>query len=104
MFARTAGLVVTRGYHRYQYLHLRRYHHHSGFSNLYNLHSFLFFFHQQQQKRIIALSSKSFSVTTSVGMADAASASGVTAEELKEKLAAQLEAQYVDIEDMSGMI
>jgi hypothetical protein len=82
-------------------VHLRRY---SGFSNLYNLHSFLFFFHQQQQKRIIALSSKSFSVTTSVGMADAASASGVTAEELKEKLAAQLEAQYVDIEDMSGMI
>ena len=61
--------------HRYQYhplYHLRRYHHHSGFSNLYNLHSCFFFFHQQRQKRIIALSSKSFSVTTSVGMADAA--------------------------------
>ena len=100
MFARTAGLV-TRGYHRYRYQplhHLRRYHHHhSRFSNLYNLHPF-FFFHQQQQKRIVALSSKSFSVTTSVGMA------GVKIEELKEKLAVQLEAQYVDIEDLSGMI
>lgn len=98
MFARTAGLV-TRGYHRYRYQplhHLRRYHHHhSRFSNLYNLHPF-FFFHQQQQKRIVALSSKSFSVTTSVGMA------GVKIEELKEKLAVQLEAQYVDIEDLSG--
>lgn len=100
MFARTAGLV-TRGYHRYRYQplhHLRRYHHHhSRFSNLYNLHPF-FFFHQQQQKRIVALSSKSFSVTTSVGMA------GVRIDELKEKLAVQLEAQYVDIEDLSGMI
>jgi hypothetical protein len=33
-----------------------------------------------------------------------ADASGVTVEGLKEKLAAQLGAQYVEIEDMSGMI
>jgi hypothetical protein len=35
-------------------------------------------------------------------MADSASTSGVTADGLKEKLSVQLEAQFVEIEDMSG--
>lgn len=45
--------------------------------------------------------SRSYAVTNPV-MADNASTSGVTADGLKEKLTAQLEAQFVEIEDMSG--
>ncbi|EED17494.1 BolA domain protein [Talaromyces stipitatus ATCC 10500] len=44
------------------------------------------------------LPSRSFAVA----MADSASTSGVTADGLKEKLSAQLGAQFVEIEDMSG--
>jgi hypothetical protein len=35
-------------------------------------------------------------------MAESASTSGVTADGLKDKLSTQLEAQFVEIEDMSG--
>ncbi|OKL61279.1 hypothetical protein UA08_03805 [Talaromyces atroroseus] len=48
-----------------------------------------------------SLSSKQFSVSN-IAMADSASTSGVTADGLKEKLSVQLEAQFVEIEDMSG--
>jgi hypothetical protein len=46
-----------------------------------------------------SLSSKQFSVSH-IAMAE--STSGVTAEGVKEKLTVQLEAQFVEIEDMSG--
>jgi stress-induced morphogen len=37
-------------------------------------------------------------------MADTASTSGITADSLKDKLVKQLEAQHVEIEDMSGTV
>jgi len=36
-------------------------------------------------------------------MADTANTSGISAQSLKETLTKQLEAQYVEVEDMSGM-
>ncbi|KAH8701714.1 bola domain protein [Talaromyces proteolyticus] len=48
-----------------------------------------------------SLSSRAFAAVNAA-MADTASSSGVTADGLKQKLAAQLEAQHVEIEDMSG--
>ena len=49
------------------------------------------------------LSHRQFSVSHRA-MADAANTSGVTADGLKEKLTVELEAQFVEIDDMSGTV
>lgn len=48
-----------------------------------------------------SLTSRAFSAVNAA-MADAANTSGITADLLKDKLVKQLEAQHVEIEDMSG--
>lgn len=49
-----------------------------------------------------SLSSRVFAAVNAA-MADTASTSGITADSLRETLIRQLEAQYVEVEDMSGM-
>lgn len=49
-----------------------------------------------------SLSSRAYAAVDAA-MADTANTSGISAQSLKETLTKQLEAQYVEVEDMSGM-
>lgn len=78
MFARRAGLL-SRGY---RYLVAPAQNHPQTFSSL---------------------SSRAFAAVNAA-MADTANTSGITADGLKQKLSAQLEAPHVEVEDISGMV
>lgn len=57
----------------------------------------------QHPQTFSSLSSRAFAAVNAA-MADTANTSGITADGLKQKLAAQLEAPHVEVEDISGMV
>lgn len=59
--------------------------------------------HAPQKSFFSSFQSRSLAAINAA-MADAANTSGVTADSLKETLMKQLQAQHVEIEDMSGAI